>query len=229
MKKILHFSFKVIEEARSDSRSLLMAGYGRARARIGVPRLKDSNDIHANFLSKQFHNFIGTLRSIIIHARVVNTLTEISIPRSNLPPPCPMFTMGSVWGTKFCSKSLLQRSRSHMRLRWFDRERKIDARLSDFSKENGCISETSATNLKIENLFSGDHDRTQVNAAGIFFSTTTIKPWRSSNTNEFWIGWMGYYRRVPEFIMHFITKRGFYRTPMGSMNHYFEIFSGNEL
>ena len=45
----------------------------------------------------------------------------------------------------------------------------------------------------------------------------------NSNTNEFWIGRMGYYR-VPEFIMHFIGN-GFYRTPyVGSMNHYFQIF-----
>lgn len=30
----------------------------------GVVKLKDSNGIHANFLSTRFHNFIGNLRSI---------------------------------------------------------------------------------------------------------------------------------------------------------------------
>lgn len=208
-----------------------MAGYGRARARIGVPRLKDSNDIHANFLSKQFHNFIGTLRSIIIHARVVNTVHSQKFRFLDrifllLVPCSPWELFGERNSVR--TKSLLQTSRSCTRFGWFDRERKMDARLSDFSKKNERISETSVANL-IRKIFFQAHDRTEVSAAGIFFSTTTIKPWRSSNTNEFSIGWMGYYRRVPEFIMYFITKRGFYRTPMGSMNHYFEIFSGNEL
>lgn len=63
----------------------------------------------------------------------------------------------------------------------------MDARLSDFSKENERISETSMANL-IRKIFFQAHDRTEVSAAGIFFSTTTIKPWRSSNTNEFSIG-----------------------------------------
>lgn len=202
-----------------------MAGYGRARARIGVPRLKDSNDIHANFLSKQSHNFIATLRSIIIHARVVNTVHSQKfrfLDRIFLLLPLT-FTMTTVRERNSVrTKSLNESIAYAIRMIRFVKE-KMDAR---FFGRN-VLGERSVTNL-IRKIFFLAHDRARGWVRrGIFFST--IKPWRSSNTNEFWIGWMGYYRRVPEFIMHFITKRGFYRTPMGSMNHYFEIFSANEL
>lgn len=173
IKKILRFSFKAIEEARSDSRSLLMAGYGRARARIGVPRLKDSNDIHANFLSKQSHNFIATLRSIIIHARVVNTVHSQKfrfLDRIFLLLPLT-FTMTTVRGTKFSSNEISERVDRVRDSNDSIRERKNGRAI--FRKE--YIRRKVGDEFNSKNLFSGPRSSAGVSEEGnIFFNNQTL-------------------------------------------------------
>lgn len=87
----------VLSGSRSFPANRIWEGKGANR----VSKLKDSNDIHANFLSTQFHNFIGSLRSISVHGRP----TGISI--ESILPPCVEKRLGSKrnsWNKSTCAR-----------------------------------------------------------------------------------------------------------------------------